>query len=137
MGERVATSRGVPTAARFVAGAVLACTGIGLCGCTAPRGPLVVTDPDPSVKIPAIKKPASSKDRKAVRQLVADLSNDDPAVRFYAINGLHRITGQRFGYDYFADDERRWPAVQKWQRWLETGTTNPGGEVAADAGHDR
>ena len=113
------------------------CGFAALAGCTAPRGPLVVTDPDPSVKIPAIKKAVSNKDRKAVRQLVADLSNDDPAVRFYAINGLHRITGQRFGYDYFADDEHRWPSVQKWQQWLETGTTQPIGDVAADAGRDR
>ena len=135
MGEPVVTIRDVVPATRFLAGAVLSCA--MLCGCTAPHGPLVVSDPDPSVKIPAIKKAATNKDRNAVRQLVADLSSDDPAVRFYAINGLHRITGQRFGYDYFADDERRGPAVQKWQKWLETGTTNPGGEVAADAGHDR
>jgi len=140
MGEQVASNRVVSAPAKGLAGRVLAgsvLAGALLAGCTAPRGPLVVTDPDPSVKIPAIKKAVSSKDRKAVRQLVADLSNDDPAVRFYAINGLHRITGQRFGYDYFADDERRWPSAQKWQQWLETGTTQPVGDVAADAGHDR
>ena len=88
-------------------------------GCTAPRGPLVVTDPDPSVKIPAIKKAVRLKDRKAVKQLVADLENDDPAVRFYAINGLHRITGQRLGYDYYAAEEQRGPAVQRWRQWLD------------------
>ena len=87
-------------------------------GCTAPRGPLVVTDPDPSVKIPAIKKAARRHDRGAVRQLVADLESDDPAVRFYAIHGLEEITGERFGYDYYADDARRDPAVRRWKEWL-------------------
>jgi len=88
-------------------------------GCTAPRGPLVVTDPDPSVKIPAIKNAVRKRDRNALRQLVADLDSDDPAVRFYAISGLERFTGQRFGYDYYADEQRREPAVRRWREWLE------------------
>ena len=100
-----------------LAGAAL--VALSAAGCTAPRGPLVVTDPDPSVKIPAIKKAVRLKDRKAVRHLVADLQSDDPAVRFYAINGLHKITGQRLGYDYYATDERREAAVRRWQEWLD------------------
>ena len=104
------------TAARLAAGCVLA-AGLAA-GCTAPRGPLVVTDPDPAVKIPAIKKAVWKRDRGAIRQLVADLDSDDPAVRFYAINGLQRITGQRFGYDYFGDDDQRKPATLRWREWL-------------------
>ena len=88
-----------------------------LAGCTAPRGPLVVTDPDPSVKIPAIKKAVRKRDRAAVRQLVEDLDSDDPAVRFYAIHGLERITGERLGYDYSADEVRRKPALARWREW--------------------
>ena len=76
-------------------------------GCTAP------------VKIPAIKNAVRKRDRNALRQLVADLDSDDPAVRFYAISGLERITGQRFGYDYYADEQRREPAVRRWREWLE------------------
>jgi hypothetical protein len=134
--------RAIVFAAGILAG--LAVASVVLSGCTAPRGPLVVTDPDPSVKIPAIKKAAAQKDRKAVRQLVADLSSDDPAVRFYAINGLNRITGERFGYDYFAGDASREAAVRRWQQWLDGrpatepgGAGNPGTEVSADAGRDR
>jgi hypothetical protein len=100
--------------------AIAGCAAVAAClagGCTAPRGPLVVTDPDPSVKIPAIKNAVRKKDRGAVKQLVADLESDDPAVRFYAINGLQRITGQRLGYDYYADDDARRPAVRRWQDW--------------------
>jgi hypothetical protein len=101
---------------------VAGCAGAGVlsaAGCTAPRGPLVVTDPDPSVKIPAIKKAVRTRDRAAARQLVADLDSDDPAVRFYAINGLERMTGERFGYDYYADESQRQPAVGRWHDWLK------------------
>ena len=87
-------------------------------GCTAPRRPLVVSDPDPSVKIPAFKKAVGKKDRAAVRQLVADLESDDPAVRLFAIDALRRITGESFGYRYFDGDEQRQPAVGQWRRWL-------------------
>ena len=117
----------------FAAGILtgLAVASVVLSGCTAPRGPLVVTDPDPSVKIPAIKKAATHKDRKAVRQLVAELSSDDPAVRFYAISGLQRITGERLGYDYFASDERREAAVKRWQQWLQGRPPAPAGPATA------
>ena len=98
-------------------------------GCTAPRGPLVVTDPDPSVKLPAIKNAARKHDRGAVKQLVADLESDDPAVRFYAIGGLERITGERFGYDYYADEVQRKPAVQRWQQWLAEREGRVGGST--------
>jgi hypothetical protein len=104
--------------ARAAAMALVVALGSCAAGCTAPHGPLVVTDPDPSVKIPAIKKAVRKGDRGAARQLVTDLDSDDPAVRFYAINGLQRITGERFGYDYYADEQKRQPAVQRWHEWL-------------------
>jgi hypothetical protein len=87
--------------------------------CTAPRGPLVVTDPDPSIKIPAIKKAVRTDNTSTIPQLIADLDNDDPAVRFYAINGLERLTGETFGYRYYLDEDRRKPHLLKWRQWLE------------------
>jgi hypothetical protein len=104
--------------------------GVAFCipSCTAPRPPLVVTDPDPSVKIPAYKKAVRKKDKAAVRQLVADLDSDDPAVRLYSSQALRRLTGETFGYQYFATDERRGPAVQKWRQWLEAGERAAGAE---------
>jgi len=116
-----------PAAARRVAArgcvAPVVALGIALCipNCTAPRPPLVVTDPDPSVKIPAYKKAVRKKDKAAVRQLVADLDNDDPAVRMYAIHALHELTGETFGYRFYYNDEQRRPAVQEWRQWLEAG----------------
>ena len=87
-------------------------------GCAAPRPQRAVSNPDPSGKIPAIKLSVESRDMSAVRQLVTDLESDDPAVRFYAIQGLQRLTGEEFGYQYFADEEDRRPALEQWQAWL-------------------
>jgi hypothetical protein len=92
--------------------------GLLVLGCNAPRGPFVVTDPDPANKIPAIKKMVRAKDMSSARQLVKDLDSDDPAIRFYAIGGLQRLTGETFGYQYFADEAQRKPALEKWKQWL-------------------
>jgi hypothetical protein len=93
-----------------------ACAG----GCTAPSGPRTVSDPDPDMKIPAIKTAVDRHDLSAVKQLVADLQSDDPAIRFYAISGLHRLTGQNMGYVYYDTEAARQPAVLRWQKWLAT-----------------
>jgi len=92
--------------------------GIVCASCSAPRGPLVVEDPDLDVKIPAIKKAVRTGDYSQDAQLVQDLHSDDPAVRFYAINGLHRITGENFGYRYYDSEDARQPAIEKWKAWL-------------------
>ena len=87
-------------------------------GCSAPRPAIEVTNPDPSGKIPAMKKAVREHDLKVVRQLVKDLDSDDPAVRLFAIHALHELTGQRYGYDYFADEVQRRPALDRWKLWL-------------------
>lgn len=92
--------------------------GLVACGCSAPRGPFLVTERDPANKIPGIKRAVEAKDLSAAKQMVIDLDNDDPAVRFYAIEGLQRLTGQDFGYKYYDDDLARQPAIQRWQAWL-------------------
>jgi hypothetical protein len=115
--------------ARIVASAAVVCGtlafALGSVGCVHPRAPLVVTDPDPSVKIPAYKQAVRRKDRAAVKQLVKDLDSDDAAVRFYAINALERMTGQRFDYRYYDDEEQRRPAVERWQAWVAAGEKSP------------
>jgi hypothetical protein len=87
-------------------------------GCTAPAPKLVVNDPDPSVKIPAIKNAVNDNDLPAAKQMVYDLGSDDAAVRFYAIEGLFRLTGERFGYEYYAPEHQRQAAIDRWQAWL-------------------
>src|SRR5688572_16057902 len=92
--------------------------GLIACGCSAPRGPFMVTERDPANKIPGIKQAVERKDLSAAKQMVDDLDNDDAAVRFYAIEGLQRLTGQSFDYKYYDDELARQPAIKKWQAWL-------------------
>jgi hypothetical protein len=100
-----------------------------LAACTAPRPPLVVTDPDPSVKIPAIQKAVREKNRAAIPQLIKDLDNDDAAVRMYANHALEEMTGERFGFRYFAGEEERAVIVRKWRDW-SLNPSSAGPEVA-------
>ncbi len=86
-------------------------------GC-APSVSRGIADDDASFKIPAIKKAIASDDKAAAEQLVVDLENDDPAVRFYAIEGLRRLTGQTFGYRYYDHEAVRRAAVERWKQWL-------------------
>ncbi len=54
--------------------------------------------------------------------LVECLRSDDPLVRFYTIEALAEMTGERRGYRF--DDPRgvRLAAVNAWQAWAEGGT---------------
>jgi hypothetical protein len=61
---------------------------------------------------------ADHHDWHAVPPMVKDLESDDPAIRFYAIEGLRRITGQTFGFRYYEDEGQRQPAVDRWKQWL-------------------
>ena len=76
-----------------------------------------VTDEDPNDKIPAIKVAVEKRSKSAIPSLIADLNSDDSAVRFYAIDGLERLTGQTLGYRYYDDVEQRKPAVARWLEW--------------------
>jgi hypothetical protein len=78
-----------------------------------------LADEDASFKIPAIKTAVSRKDRSAEPQLVSDLSSTDPAVRFYAIEALRRLTGEDLGYRYYDNETDRAPAVARWQEWMD------------------
>jgi len=96
------------------------------CGACAPKGRGLMDD-DASFKIPAIKSAVESNDRNALPELVEGLASDDPAVRFYCIEGLRRLTGETFDYQYYAPDNERAVAILRWQKWLTQSTTQPGG----------
>jgi len=92
-----------------------------LSSCAPAPGPRSVDNPDPLIKIPAIKEAVEGHDTSAESQMVADLTSDDPAVRFYAIEGLRRLNGgENLGYDFYRqpDDPRLQEAVKRWQDWL-------------------
>jgi|SRR5271170_12494 len=88
-------------------------------GCTESKGPRTVENKDPTVSIPVIEDDVRQHDQKDDAQLVVDLNDDDPAVRFYAIEALRRLTGDDFGYRYYEDEDGRAAAVAKWNQWLK------------------
>jgi len=94
---------------------VFMCVAAG--GCF-PRETQSIGAVDPAASIPAMQEAARKKDKTAVPALVKQLSSDDPAVRFYAINALKEITGQTFNYRYFDDAGERKPAVERWEKWV-------------------
>ena len=105
----------------------LAALALAASACAHPREPVRLDSRDTNARVAAIKHAARSRDRSAAPELVAALDDDDPAVRFYAIEALERIGGDRLGYDYFEDDpDARRPAVQRWREWVvRQGMTMP------------
>jgi hypothetical protein len=102
----------LPVLAIFIVGYLCA-------GCSESRGPVSVKSDDPTLKIPAIKQDAQRKNTSDVSLLVNDLDDDDSAVRFYAIEGLRRITGDDLGYRYYDDSDQRKAALDRWHEWLK------------------
>jgi hypothetical protein len=86
--------------------------------CAAPRPAPNVADPDPQVRIAGIQQAAARNDRSVLPQLVDCLDSDDPAVRLFAIRALEKFAGERLGYEYYLDEERRKPALARWREWL-------------------
>jgi hypothetical protein len=88
-------------------------------GCfPAPMPKPSLTDPDPTAKIPAIRLSVQNKDMTATKSLVKDLNSDDPAVRFYAIEGLRKLTNEDYGYHYYDDQDQRAEAIKRWEAWV-------------------
>jgi HEAT repeat protein len=98
---------------------------IGSAGCTAPRPRPSLTSDNPEARIPAIREAAAERDLSAAPRLVDALESDDPAVRFYAIEALERMTGQTMGYQFYAGEADRQDAVKRWRHWLEGQTVEP------------
>jgi hypothetical protein len=90
-----------------------------IAGCTDAREPISVHSHDPDRQILAIKQDVACNNTVDIPQLVDDLSSDDPAIRFYAIQGLHRLTHDDFGYCYYLEVDRQQSAISKWKQWLQ------------------
>ena len=108
----------------FKAGIILLAVAAGAGGCFSPEKKSLTSD-SPASAVPAIKDAAQGNDRTAIPRLVADLDDDDPAIRFAAIQALERITGQTLAYRYYDSAERRRAAVLRWQQWLQGQKPNP------------
>jgi len=73
---------------------------------------------DTPSRVPAIVDAAETDD-PPLAELVHALSDDDPAVRLFAIQSLQRRTGQTLDYRYYESDEKRQPAINRWHVWLK------------------
>lgn len=93
-------------------------------GCSSPldRKPQLsdLDNPNPMIKIMAIKWAGDNKLSSAVPQLVDLLQDEDRSVRLYSICSLRRITGTDCGYDYKAAAHVRAVAIKCWRQFLRT-----------------
>ena len=91
--------------------------------------------PNPAAEDPTWERPRERRrdqdhtrripDRSALPQLVDSLNDDDPAVRLFAIAALEKFTGDRFGYEYYLDEDQRKPAIARWREWLKQQEQSP------------
>mgnify|MGYP003879937573 CR=1 FL=1 len=61
--------------------------------------------------------------------LIGLLDDPDIAVRLYAIAALRRLTGNDYGYRYYASDADRAAAVARWQAAARAGELTVGGST--------
>ena len=91
-----------------------------VCGClpsqTRPQADFRAND-TPS-RVTAIVDAAEQDDQQTLAELVHALSDEDPAVRLFAIQSLIRRTGQDLGYRYYAPRDERRTAVLRWYAYL-------------------
>ena len=81
-----------------------------------PISPADLENPDPVVRIKAIKCLGENKSTQAVPKLLELSQDEDHAVRFYAIIALRNITQTDLGFDYQADARRRAEAVNRLEK---------------------
>ena len=71
-----------------------------------------------SERAAACIRAGQSRDKSVLPLLVERLEDTDADVRLFAINALRKITGQDFGYRYYASLAGRSEAVLRWRKWL-------------------
>src|SRR4051794_33811886 len=102
----------------FILFYALCATALAFAGCSHPRGDPAIGDEDTDLNVLGIKQAVRTRNLHHAEKLVSNLNSDDPAIRFYAIRGLRELTGETFGYLYYAGDDARKPALKQWQVWL-------------------
>lgn len=83
--------------------------------------------PNPVDRARAAVVAAERKDRDAVHALIGLLDDPEIAVRLYAIEALRRLTGNDYGYRYYASDADRAAAIARWQAAARSGELTLGG----------
>lgn len=73
---------------------------------------------DSGARIPAIVQASTQKDPETLAELVHALSDEDAAIRLFAIQSLNQRTGQTLGYRYYESQGKRQAATERWHDWL-------------------
>lgn len=88
---------------------------------------------DTPSRVPALVNAAEQDDPQTLRDLIAGLSDEDPAVRLFAAKSLQERTGETFGYRYYAPADQRKAAIARWQAWVDNGHAP---QIASPQPHD-
>jgi len=99
--------------------------------------------PNPAAKLYAITDAARQRDRSAIPHLIEQLNSDDIAVRFFAINALEDIVGdrlaslesehgRRLGYNFTGPAAPRREAIDRWAQAYRSGALT-GARARTDA----
>jgi hypothetical protein len=76
---------------------------------------------DPHERILAIRSAVDTNDQSAIPLIVDRLEDEDEAVQIFAFIALHKITGQRMGYELGQNDLAREQAVERWRDFVRRG----------------
>ena len=112
----------------------LACEGLNAIEGANSRDSLrpLLADPDPRVRFHAAQAFLRTRSPECVPAFISLLDTTLPAqyqkhdthIRFYSVNILKKLTGQKFGYRAALPPERRKPFIEQWNTWFrENGAT--------------
>lgn len=87
-----------------------------LVGCASGPPPRGFDDPDPAVRIRAIKHEVARGARADLPRLVRQLEDDDPAVRLAATEALRELTGETGGFAWYDEPAKQPRALDAWRR---------------------
>jgi len=59
----------------------------------------------------------ANRDRSRIDWMIDSLEHRDPAVRRWAAEELHRVTGNRLAFDPHGDEDARSAAIVRWRAW--------------------
>ena len=75
----------------------------------------------PAARSHALEQAARTGDLDAVPKIVEQLDADDPAIRMLAIDVLHRLTGETYGFHHYDPPHERHAAIQRWVTAVQSG----------------
>jgi hypothetical protein len=84
-------------------------------------GDAVASEPDPLIRLAAVRLIARRGDRRGARLAVEMLGADTPPlVRDEAHQLLLELSGEDFGYDPFLGPDENAPALERWRAWVSS-----------------